>query len=167
MAIISLQSVHRNRKFFICGVIPIVMIVVVGSILYQHFYNIDDRIGDWLFIDNNHDGVSSPIKTKTKQKDGRWAMLFDEFYESIKCVANLIEDSHHNSDLSIVCCRYETLMHMLVERSSIRCPRLKTEPQPQILRLFQPIDGYMSETCKNVDTDTFKCEVLSMFMSNH
>ncbi|OTF71974.1 hypothetical protein BLA29_000474 [Euroglyphus maynei] len=121
--------------------------------------------GDWIFI-ARHNGWMKNVKTKTKQKDGRWAMLFDELVEPIKCLGNLIEDWRQNVDLVASCCRYEILKQSLSERVSLRCPRLESEPQ-QIMRLFTPIDRHMNRSCDNVDTKTFACEMMSIFMLNH
>ncbi|KAH7638869.1 hypothetical protein HUG17_2902 [Dermatophagoides farinae] len=101
--------------------------------------------------------------TKSKQKDGRWALMFDEFVESIKCLGNLIEDSRQNQAES--CCRYDAFKQVLVERAIIRCPRLESEPE-KILHLFTPLNRYMNHKCKDVDTDTFACQMMSLVMTN-
>lgn len=69
------------------------------------------------------------------------------------------------ADQAESCCRYDAFKQVLVERAIIRCPRLESEPE-KILHLFTPLNRYMNHKCKDVDTDTFACQMMSLVMTN-
>lgn len=91
------------------------------------------------------------------RKDGNIAKMFDEYYSTIKCMANIMEDLMPEADSLMMCCG-AWIMHDWM--GSMVMDNCYEHNYHQINNMTRPFILQMETNCQSYPRDSFSCKLM-------